>query len=357
MYQIASLQALICFDWKVMWVCLHRKCCYRCTHEHDFSWLDTFICLSSQMVLANWQHGESQEYIIRVFFDGQLSAQLLPLCEQWSFSTTWRLRLRSTRKTARDSYDLSPIWAHWGLGKWPSASMNLLHYMKQGGWSSSKGIWWPRNQRSLHRWIHSLFNPWAFIPFLHDWMMATDGLWWFVYCLTSFVGKPFGYPGKQISPHLIHWTIKTLSCCALSFPLADSEEEIGISADNAFQVGCPTVGWPQGVDRETRNRLWDVCRICVDVADAKSISFNVLQYILMDSPRFSLSSCQPILYFCCSPNESWWWQKWKDTTLEKRCVRFAPEYLEARKNGLASFLKEVCRRLGFMFFFSWQHEA
>lgn len=120
--------------------------------------------------------------------------------------------------------------------------------------------------------------------------------------------NPVDNPGPKISPHLIHWTQKkTVSCCALSFPLADSEEEIGISADNAFQVGCPTVGWPQGVDREnSKSTGRDVCRIWVDVADAKSISFNVLQYILMDSPRFSPSSCQPILYFCCSPNESWW---------------------------------------------------
>ena len=49
--------------------------------------------------------------------------------------------------------------------------------------------------------------------------------------------------------------------------------------------------------------------------------------------------------------------KWKDETLEKQFVRFAPEYLEARKNGLASFLKEVCRRLGFMFFFGDSNEA
>lgn len=305
MYQITWLQALICFDCKVNWVCLHRKCCYRCTHEHDFSWLDTFICLSSQMVLANWQHGESQEYIIRVFFDGQLSAQLLPLCEQWSFSTTWRLRLRSTRKTARDSYDLSPIWAHWGLGKWPSASMNLLHYMKQGGWSSSKGIWWPRNQRSLHRWIHSLFNPWTFIPFLHDWMMATDGLWWFVYCLTSFVGKPSGYPGKQISPHLIHWTIKTVSCCALSFPCQILKKKL---ASVPIMPSKSVVRQSVGL-RELTEKLEIDYGTCVEFVwmlqmqnQSASMCSNIFSWILLDSHH------HPASQFCMSvaPIESWW---------------------------------------------------
>lgn len=101
-------------------------------------------------------------------------------------------RLRSTRKTARDSYDLSPIWAHWGLGKWPSASMNLLHYMKPGGWSSSKGICWPRISDLCIVEFTAFSTLGHLFHFLHDWMMANDGLWWFVYYLTSFVDKPCG---------------------------------------------------------------------------------------------------------------------------------------------------------------------